>query len=95
MALNESANTVRLFPARRGGHRTDIDDAWNAVRKAADIPDVRLHDLRHSFASISASAGTSLPMIGSLLGHAIPTTPARYTHLFDDPQRAAAKSRIS
>ena len=81
-----------LFPARRGGHRKDIDDAWSALRKAARIPDVRLHDLRHSFASISASAGSSLPMIGALLGHATPTTTARYAHLFDDPLRAATNA---
>jgi integrase len=80
-----------VFPALRGGsHRKDIDDAWNALRKAAKIPDVRLHDLRHSFASISASAGASLPMIGSLLGHASPTTTSRYAHLADTPQRHLA-----
>lgn len=79
-----------LFPSGRGGHRTNVDDAWNALRKAADIPDVRLHDLRHSFASISVSAGASLPLIGSLLGHSTPTTTARYAHLFDDPARRAA-----
>ena len=80
-----------LFPARNTPHRLDIDDAWNALRKAANIRDVRLHDLRHTYASVLASQGLSLPIIGSLLGHATPTTTARYTHLFDDPLRAATE----
>jgi len=81
-----------LFPApAKAGPRTDIDDAWNALREAAAIADVRLHDCRHSFASVLASQGLSLPIIGALLGHASPTTTARYTHLFDDPLRAATE----
>ena len=79
-----------VFPARDSGHLTDIREAWDALRDAAGIPDVRLHDLRHTFASISASAGASLPLIGAMLGHASPSTTHRYTHLLDDPQRAAA-----
>ena len=53
----------------------------------AGIEDVRLHDLRHSFASVLASKGASLPMIGALLGHSNPLTTARYAHLFQDPLR--------
>ena len=79
-----------VFPARDGGHLTAIREAWDALRAAAAIPDVRLHDLRHTFASLSASSGASLPLIGAMLGHATPATTARYTHLLDDPQRAAA-----
>jgi site-specific recombinase XerD len=52
---------------------------------------VRVHDLRHSYASILASAGLSLPVIGALLGHTQPGTTARYAHLFDDPLRAATE----
>jgi len=55
----------------------------------AGLPGVRLHDLRHSFASFAASGGLSLPMIGKLLGHAQPATTARYAHLAHDPARAA------
>jgi integrase len=81
-----------LFPApRKAGPRTDIDDAWNELRKAAGIPDVRLHDCRHSFASILASQGLSLPVIGALLGHSTPHTTARYSHLLDDPLRRATE----
>ena len=50
-----------------------------------------MHDLRHSYASILASAGLSLPVIGALLGHTQPGTTARYAHLFDDPLRAATE----
>lgn len=54
-------------------------------------PTVRLHDLRHSFASILVSAGASLPLIGQMLGHTQPQTTQRYAHLFDDPLRSAAE----
>ena len=53
------------------------------------IMDVRIHDLRHSYASIGASGGLSLPMIGKLLGHTQAATTARYAHLADDPLKAA------
>jgi integrase len=52
---------------------------------------LRIHDLRHSFASRLASDGASLPLIGALLGHSNPATTARYAHLFQDPQRAAVE----
>jgi len=52
---------------------------------------VRLHDLRHTYASILASQGLSLPIIGALLGHTQPQTTARYAHLLDDPLRAATE----
>jgi integrase len=80
-----------IFPARGGGHRGHIDAAWGALRKAVGIPDARLHDLRHTYASALASAGLSLPIIGSLLGHSTPVTTHRYAHLFDDPLRAATE----
>jgi integrase len=54
-------------------------------------PSVRFHDLRHTYAAILASGGASLPLIGALLGHTQPSTTARYTHLFDDPQRKAVE----
>jgi integrase len=84
-------DTESLFPARGGGHRGHINAAWDALRKAAGIPDARLHDLRHTYASVLASAGLSLPVIGALLGHSTPTTTHRYAHLFDDPLRAATE----
>ncbi len=55
-------------------------------------PSVRIHDLRHSFASILVSAGASLPLIGQMLGHTQVQTTQRYAHLFDDPLRIAAET---
>ncbi len=66
-----------------------IDKVWFRVRAAAGLDDVRLHDLRHSFASVGAVGGLSLPIIGALLGHKHATTTARYAHLSADPLRAA------
>jgi integrase len=86
-------NVEWVFPApRKLGPRTDIKEAWEGIRLAAKIPDVHLHDLRHSFASVLASQGLSLPIIGALLGHATPTTTARYAHLLDDPLRRATEA---
>ena len=69
---------------------TEISRVWYAVRAAATLDDVRLHDLRHSFASVSASSGGSLLLIGKLLGHKDTATTSRYAHLLDDPVREAA-----
>ena len=80
-----------LFPARGGRHRPHINEAWIRVREAAGIRDVHLHDLRHTYASVLASAGQSLAVIGALLGHSTPVTTHRYAHLFDDPLRAATE----
>jgi integrase len=81
-----------LFPARDGaGAIADIKKSWETVCKAAAIKGVRVHDLRHTYASVLASAGLSLPVIGALLGHTQPGTTARYAHLYDDPLRAATE----
>jgi integrase len=72
--------------------RADLQRPWAAVCRRAELPGVRLHDLRHSFASVGAGAGLGLPVIGKLLGHASPSTTARYAHLDADPQRRAANA---
>ena len=64
---------------------------WEAVRKEARLPGLRLHDLRHAYASVLASGGLSLPIIAALLGHTTPVTTARYAHLLDDPLRQATE----
>jgi integrase len=84
-------DAVYLFPARGAGHRPHINEAWIRLRKAANLPGTRLHDLRHAYASVLASAGLSLPVIGSLLGHTTAQTTLRYSHLIDDVQRAATE----
>jgi len=71
-------------------HLVNLQKPWRRIRKAAGLDDVRLHDLRHSFASIAAGGGMSLPLIGALLGHSQPQTTQRYAHLSADPLRAAS-----
>jgi integrase len=81
-----------VFPGRNGvGHLIDVKKSWHSICAAGEITGVRLHDLRHTYASVLASAGLSLPIIGALLGHTQPGTTARYAHLFDDPLRAATE----
>lgn len=62
---------------------------WYRIRSKAGLEDVRLHDLRHSFASVGVAGGLSLPIIGALLGHSQPATTARYAHLAADPLQQA------
>jgi integrase len=82
-----------VFPAYRGkGHYEGSPKVWRRIREKAGLNDVRIHDLRHSFASIAVSGGASLPIIGALLGHANSATTQRYAHLHDDPLRAASEA---
>jgi integrase len=79
-----------VFPGRVPGQPLrDIHKTWAACCAAAGIEGVRVHDLRHSYASLLVSSGLSLPIIGALLGHTQVATTARYAHLFDDPLREA------
>ena len=68
-----------------GKPRVSLDAPWSAVTKAAGLEGLRLHDLRHSFASFGAGAGMGLPVLGRLLGHSTPSTTARYAHLASEP----------
>lgn len=73
-----------------GAHLTDLQRPWRRIRKHAGLDDVRIHDLRHSFASMAVGEGESLYIIGKLLGHTQAQTTARYAHLADDPAKQAA-----
>jgi integrase len=95
-AENNLGTSRFVFPAQRatrraGGCMVEIKGPWARIRKAAQLNGVRIHDLRHTYASMLASAGQSLPIIGGLLGHTQPGTTARYAHLLDDPLRAATE----
>lgn len=80
-----------LFPGDLEGKPIeDIRRFWADIQKAAGLEGVRVHDLRHTFASLLVSGGMSLPMIGKLLGHSSPKTTQRYAHLLDDPVRQGA-----
>jgi integrase len=75
---------------KKGACLVNLQKPWDAIRARAGLDKVRIHDLRHSFASIAVASGMSLPMIGKLLGHSQPQTTARYAHLADDPMKLAA-----
>jgi integrase len=72
-------------------HLVELKASWRQITKAAGIEGLRIHDLRHSYASQLVSGGASLPLIGALLGHSNPTTTARYAHLFRDPLKEATE----
>lgn len=72
--------------------RHDLKRPWDAVTKRAGLTGVRLHDLRHTYASFGAGGGLGLPIIGRLLGHAQATTTARYAHLDNDPLQRASEA---
>jgi integrase len=80
----ESAGTKDEAP------RSDLNRPWRAVRKRAGIEDVRIHDLRHSFASVGAGSDLGLPIIGRLLGHTQASTTQRYAHVAVNPAKRAA-----
>ncbi|RAI02609.1 integrase [Acuticoccus sediminis] len=73
-----------------GQHLTDMQKPWRRLRKRAELDGLRIHDLRHSFASDALQLGQDLTMIGKLLGHTQVQTTARYAHLKTDPIRTAA-----
>ena len=84
-------NDPWVFPGRTPGTRLrDVGAQWRKLRTRADLGDLRLHDLRHSFASRALALGESLPAIGRLLGHTEVQTTARYAHLAEHSVKAAA-----
>jgi integrase len=89
---NPPTDSPFVFPSDSArGHRAEIKRDWASICKAAGIVGLRIHDLRHSFASELVSGGASLPLIGALLGHSNVSTTQRYSHLYDSPQRAAVE----
>ncbi len=85
-----------LFPGDTVGQPVrEIRRFWMRVQREAALPDVRIHDLRHTFASLLVSGGASLEMIGKLLGHSQMQTTQRYAHLMDSPLRAGVDTVAS
>jgi integrase len=82
-------NSYIIAGAKEGKPRADLKKPWAAVCRAAGLQALRIHDLRHSFASFGAGASLGLPIIGKLLGHTQAATTARYAHLDADPLRRA------
>ena len=85
-----TGNPYVIVGKRENTHLTDLQHPWRRVRKAAALDDVRIHDLRHTFASGGLLVGEGLAMIGKLLGHTQVQTTARYAHLAADPIKQAA-----
>lgn len=83
-------NAYVITGRKEAQHLTDMQKPWRRLRKRAGLDDLRIHDLRHSFASDALQLGQDLTMIGRLLGHTQVQTTARYAHLKTDPVRAAA-----
>ena len=88
LSLLDAAKLSKLL--QETADLTDLQRPWRRIRARAGLEDVRIHDLRHSFASAAVANGESLPMIGKLLGHKSVKTTARYAHLADEPVQAAA-----
>jgi len=90
--IKRTSSSDYVFPGKSLDRPlTDIKKTWTSICNNAGIKDARVHDLRHSFASILVSRGASLPLIGALLGHTQVATTARYAHLYDEPLREAAE----
>ncbi|MDA9207821.1 site-specific integrase [Octadecabacter sp.] len=74
-------------------HATDLQAPWRRIRSRAGLNDVRIHDLRHTYASNAVCSGIPLQMVGRILGHSVLQTTLRYAHLADEPvQQAAAEN---
>jgi integrase len=86
VVAGDEAGTEREKP------RADLKRPWRAVTRRARLEGLRIHDLRHSFASVGAGSGMGLPIVGKLLGHADHATTARYAHLDNDPLRRASNA---
>lgn len=81
----EQGNPFVICGGKEGAHLINLQKPWRRIRSKVGLENVRLHDLRHTFASIAASNGLSLPIIGALLGHKQTQTTARYAHLIGQP----------
>ena len=83
-------NPFVVVGRNEGAHLTDLQPFWQRLRGRAGLKNARIHDLRHTFASVAVSNGQTLPMIGKLLGHTQVQTTARYAHLANQPVLQAA-----
>jgi integrase len=90
-ALPRMASNPHVLPGDRPGAAfVGIQKPWQRIRRLAGLPDLRLHDLRHAYASVAVAAGDSLFIVGKILGHRQSSTTERYSHLSPDPALAVA-----
>jgi len=95
---DRSDDPTYVFPSRRGSktpHLSELKKGWAKVCKLAELENLRIHDLRHTYASVLVSGGASLPLIGALLGHTQVQTTQRYAHLMDECLTSAPMGQIS
>lgn len=91
-SLGPPGNNTFVFVGKSGNsHINGIQKIWQRVRRHAGLVDVRLHDLRHSYASVAAQSGVSLQVIGKMLGHRNVSTTQRYAHLSMNPVLEASQ----
>lgn len=88
----DRSNPHVIVGAKPGSHRATLQNVWTRICAEADLHDVRVHDLRHTYASYGVNGGQSLAVVGKLLGHSKITTTQRYAHLADDPIRQASEA---
>lgn len=103
IVLNEAAITILkglprfernpyvIVGHRYASHLVNLHKPFQLIRDLAELDELRIHDLRHTWASIAVASGGSLPVLGRHLGHLLPQTTARYAHLTDDPVRKLAQ----
>ena len=91
----EAGNPYVIAGSVAGKYATDLQKPWRRIRKRAGLEDVRIHDLRHTYASNAVSSGMPIQMVGRLLGHSQIQTTMRYAHLADDPVRRAAEENAA
>ncbi len=90
--MKEQSESPFLFPGKVSGKPLqEIKKSWDTIRNTANLPNVRIHDLRHTHASHLVSSGLSLSIVGKLLGHTQASTTQRYAHLADEPLHQATQ----
>ena len=92
LRANGRDDTFVISGQRTGASLVNLQKPWRALRLLAGLDDVRIHDLRHTYDSVGAGMGMSLPLLGRLLGHTQAATTSRYAHLSLDPVRIAASA---
>src|SRR5207253_9979245 len=88
-----NGNPHVIVGQKAGAALVNLEKPWQAIRKTAGLDGVRLHDLRHAFASVAASSGMGLPIIGKMLGHTQAATTHRYAHLASGVRGGATGAR--
>jgi integrase len=87
----QSGNPYIIAGKLEGSYATDFQRPWRRIRARAELPSSRIHDLRHTYASMAVSGGMPIQMVGRLLGHSQLQTTMRYAHLADEPVLEAAQ----